>query len=171
MDIDIETVRLRNLARSDGAILREALVDGVVARNMMNIPYPFHKGAEYEYIERMSRFGVKGIVGYVYGVETLVGTCGLHLPFEDNNECDFEVGLMVFEKYWNQGIGMRAIELLIERAPKKASIGAGVMNDNLASICMFEKLGFTENGECICSSKGRGGEEIPGKLFILKRDD
>ena len=169
MKIDVDSIRLRHLARSDAPAIRAGLEDGVLARNMMNIPFPFHVGAEYEFIERVSKNGARGIVGYVDGIETLLGTCGIHLPFDDAKEADFEVGYMVFQKYWSNGVGTRAIELLISTVDVDATIAAGVMHDNPASLRVFEKLGFVATSESVCPSKGRGGEEVPTTVFILNQ--
>lgn len=51
-----------------------------------------------------------------------------------------EVGLFIFNKYWNRGFGMQAIELL--RAKHPGRLLANINPANERSIRFFRKLGF-----------------------------
>ena len=168
MFIDLESVRLRHLARSDGNAIRAALFDGRVARNLANVPFPFPEGAEYVYIERVSKIGGRAIVGRVNGIEILLGSCGVHELITQPSDLDYSCGYWIAPEFWGHGIGTRAIELLITTTPADAIISASVMDDNPVSIHIFEKLGFVKTGPEVCTSKGRGADVSASKFTLMR---
>ena len=60
-----------------------------------------------------------------------------------------ELGVSVLEAYWNQGVGTKLMEYLIEWAKESKTIrkiNLRVRSDNHSAIHVYKKLGFIEEG-------------------------
>ncbi|MFL0195681.1 GNAT family N-acetyltransferase [Clostridium sp. WILCCON 0269] len=60
-----------------------------------------------------------------------------------------ESGVSVLKKYWGNGIGKELIKYLIDWSKNSGIIrklNLRVRNDNIRGICLYKKLGFSEEG-------------------------
>ncbi len=84
------------------------------------------------------------------------------LSFEESGER--EVGYWIGKKYWGKGLATKALSMFLGHV-RARPLYARVAKDNIASIRVMEKCGFTISGEDKGFSNTRG-EEV--EEFILK---
>lgn len=84
----------------------------------------------------------------------IIGECGLLNSQKPKNE-EIEIAYMIDKTYWNQGFGSEICRFLIEEAfetVKTERIIAGMYADNVKSIKLIEKQGFTLSNEGVSKS-------------------
>lgn len=97
----------------------------------------------------------------------IIGDASLNrLPRRMNHRGDF--GIAVLKEYWNQGIGNRLLEEVINFAKENSFevIELQVRSDNTAAIHLYEKFGFQKFGTHESFFK-IGEEEIPFDYMYL----
>jgi RimJ/RimL family protein N-acetyltransferase len=73
----------------------------------------------------------------------VVGWCGIKYHHDTK---EYDLGYRLMKQYWNQGIATRASLMAIDYAIyalRLKKLYATVINENIASIKIIEKLGFT----------------------------
>lgn len=80
-----------------------------------------------------------------------------------------EVSYWIGRAYWGQGVATRALADFLEHANATRPIYARVAKDNVASIRVLEKCGFTTVSEETGFANARG-EEIAELVLELKAD-
>lgn len=100
-----------------------------------------------------------------------IGSCGLH---SWNREAHYaEIGCDIAHPYWGYGYGREAMRRLIEfgwRQMKLNRIEADVVQGNLRSIKMLQKLGFKQEGT-LRQRILKGGKYYDIHIFGLLRSD
>jgi RimJ/RimL family protein N-acetyltransferase len=76
-----------------------------------------------------------------------------------------EVSYWIGKPYWGQGIATRALSTFLAYVSTARPIYARVVHDNVASLRVLEKCGFTVIGEARGFANARGAEV---KEFILR---
>lgn len=97
----------------------------------------------------------------------IIGDASLNrLPRRMNHRGDF--GIAVLKEYWNQGIGNRLLEEVINFAKENSFevIELQVRSDNTAAIHLYEKFGFQKFGTHESFFK-IGEEQIPFDYMYL----
>jgi RimJ/RimL family protein N-acetyltransferase len=79
---------------------------------------------------------------------------------------DPEISYWLGKSYWGKGIATQALTLFLEIVPQRP-LYARVAKDNIASIRVLEKNGFTLSGEGKWFSNARGSE-VEELLWVLK---
>ncbi|MCJ8282257.1 MAG: GNAT family N-acetyltransferase [Rivularia sp. ALOHA_DT_140] len=77
----------------------------------------------------------------------IIGTCGYHNWLQKSFIA--EIGYELSKAYWRQGIMTEALTAMIKFGFEKMDLNrieATVMLDNIASMTLLEKLGFTQEG-------------------------
>lgn len=77
-----------------------------------------------------------------------IGTCGFHC-WDETSKC-VDIGYDLQEAYWGQGLMSEAIRAMIDFAKSKmkvSQIHAHIYVDNVKSINLAERFGFTFNGQ------------------------
>ena len=163
MSLDFSTIRLRHLARSDRPAISSAIGLLEVAKNLTAVPHPYSQGKEWDWVEPAQGRSVFAVVGKVDGREVMLGTVGMR--------CESDMGhigyFWIAPDYWGQGIGTRAIELILSKAVAAGfkQCKAEVMKDNPASRAIFEKCGFKLAGCVNLYSRARN-TTVPCWCFI-----
>jgi ribosomal-protein-alanine N-acetyltransferase len=79
---------------------------------------------------------------------TKIGTCGFHC-WDTTNQC-VDIGYDLLEEYWRQGFMSEALNAILDFARNEMMVkrvNAHIYVDNLKSIRVVERLGFTFQGE------------------------
>ncbi|KAI1469483.1 acyl-CoA N-acyltransferase [Daldinia caldariorum] len=107
------------------------------------------------------------------GGGTFAGAIGL-IPRADIEYRTWEVGYWVAMDHWGKGIATSALKAFsawaFEQFPELLRIEAGVFSENVASLRVLERAGFTREGlrrQAICKK----GKIIDQVTFSLLRDD
>jgi RimJ/RimL family protein N-acetyltransferase len=77
-----------------------------------------------------------------------------------------EISYWVDRKYWGKGIATKAVRLFLDELAVRP-LYARAAYDNIASIAVLYKYGFTKIGSSKFFANARG-EEIVEEIFILK---
>ena len=94
-----------------------------------------------------------------------MGTCGFHCW--NKNNAKTEIGYDLLKEYWGNGYMQEAIDEIIKYAECVMSIkqiDANIFVDNVKSIRLLEKFGFTVTGSRNYVFRGR---EYPHKIYSL----
>ena len=81
-----------------------------------------------------------------------------------------EVSYWIGKEYWGKGIATRALSEFLARGNQTRSIYARVAKDNLGSLRVLEKCGFTKIGEAKGFANARG-EEIDELVLELRANE
>ena len=87
----------------------------------------------------------------------VVGYLGSWIDADVVAEPTRELGYWLGKPYWGKGIATRALALLLRELPTRP-IFAHAAKDNLGSIRVLEKCGFTRIGESMYFAHARGAE-------------
>ena len=158
----------------------EGIVDSInqVGREKIHLlveEFPLSVEEEREYLEGLDRdrnlFLVVVSGGQATGEGRIVGGVGV---FQDRGGRSPKtrhlcgVGLHLIREYRGQGIGTRLLELAVEWARQQGylKMDASIFSTNAASLALFRKLGFVEEGRRRCQFLVEGGfvdEVLVGK--------
>lgn len=125
------------------------LNDKEVIRGLENPVIPYTKDRLQQYILKM----ISTPDNYMFAIIDVrsnehIGNVKLHNFNEHANHC--EVGIMIGDKnFWNKGVGTEALSLVLWFAfdvLKVNKVWASVHQTNLASLNLFQKLGFIQEG-------------------------
>ena len=89
-----------------------------------------------------------------------IGSVDLFNYEADNNSAG--VGISILKEYRRNSFGLQALKLLVEEAFKKnklTSLHCSIYDDNIASIRLFESIGFQRNMRSDFLSKNEGEKE------------
>ena len=81
-----------------------------------------------------------------------------------------EVSYWIGKTYWGQGIATRALADFLAHVNRRRTIYARVAKDNLGSIRVLEKCGFSITGEAKGFANAHGGE-TEELILELAEDD
>ena len=141
-------VQLRILNTADKTRLAQIANNKKIWENVRDsFPYPYTQKDAKEFIEMQS----KSETEQVFAIDRNGELCGLiGLIFQkDVYRNSAEIGYWIGEPYWGQGIGTKAVELIVQNALEKLKlvrIFAGAFEYNIGSIKVLEKNGFQKEG-------------------------
>jgi RimJ/RimL family protein N-acetyltransferase len=169
----VETIRtqrlvLRPLRASDAGPIALHASDARLARMTALIPHPYPPGAAEAFVEA-SLAGRRGEEVWAIDAtpvegEELIGILGF-------KRASGELGYWVGPPYWNAGYATEAVRALVAHLfarPDVAALRASVFADNLSSVAVLAKAGFSEAGGTRLYSVARG-EEVAGRLYRYER--
>ncbi len=140
---------LRPFDESDAASILEQLKNGVVGRNMSNVPYPYTINDAKKFIAHSKKSGINK-ADYHFCIESegkLVGAVSLSKVDLKNRHA--VLGYWLGRPYWRKGIMSEAVFLILKFAFEKLKLNrieAKTMAPNIASARLLEKLGFKKEG-------------------------
>ncbi len=144
---------LREWRESDHTSLVENANNPNVARNLRDIfPSPYTLQHAYEWLTCVQELPPGSNLAIDVGGDA-VG--GIGLRFERNDEA--EIGFWLGEPYWSHGIMTEALSAFTRHAFQTftlQTIHASVFPWNTASCRVFEKSGYTNEGQITPSAKG-----------------
>jgi len=160
LGVDLE---LREFTLEDAGRVRELLDDPSVSRWTRNIPYPYTRQNAIDWITASSDDPEKHPFAVTAGEELLA--CVSYWPEGE----DIEVGYWVGRDYWGQGVGTRALRLLLERAdfPHERRVVARVKVGNERSERVLQKCGFEFSEDCLCP---QDDDMVDARLFVRTAD-
>lgn len=132
-----------------------------VVKNLASWPWP----PDRAFTERRcggARDTAEGFVGAVCKNGVIIGGMGIHSG---------GMGYMFARDHWGKGYATEMGRILIDHCMITYdwdNIKADVMQDNPASARVLEKLGFENQGECMCECAARGAD-VPAFDYLLTR--
>ncbi|MEO9319843.1 MAG: GNAT family protein [Nitrososphaera sp.] len=163
-------VNLRTLRETDAASLFNYLQDEKVTKYLRAIPNPYTLKDARDFI-KTSHLLLQKQIEFDFGIEycnaaniQLVGIVALAKATEGGHGAA-EVGYWVGASYWNRGIASESLALVVDyafSALRLHSVHAYVMKENLASIRVLEKCGFSLEKELPSNTRkdGRWVDEV-----------
>jgi RimJ/RimL family protein N-acetyltransferase len=145
-----ERIILRKLRPSDAESIWLNARDKEISRYMTNLPYPYKLKDAKQFIGRSigrSKAGKKLNLGLALKESgQVVGVFSLTLQ---KNLLIAETGYWIGKKYWRQGFGSEALQLILKfgfKNLKLKKIFAKVLKGNPSSAVLLEKNGFKFEG-------------------------
>ncbi|EKE77821.1 GNAT family N-acetyltransferase [Gallaecimonas xiamenensis] len=164
-----ERVYLRSMTKADAAALF-AIYGSEATMAFASDPAFSSLGMVYQMLESVARLESSGeslewaIVEKARG--KLIGTCGLHSFTPSRAEC--EVGCLLNQAYWGQGLMSEALRLLFGHAKTLGvcRLLADIDAPNHNSIRLFKGLGFEQAGPLyrlvLIDESLAAGQALPG---------
>ena len=175
IELKSEKLILRKLRTSDAASIYLNARDKEIPRFMPPLPYPYKLADAKEFIKNSIKEWVSGD-NITFGItlkekDEVIGTIALNQ--KRSSPFVAEVGYWLGKKYWRQGIGTEALQLILSYGFNKLKlkrIFAKVLSGNEASYTLLKKNGFKFEG-CLrrhVFSRGRWHDDL---IFgILKEE-
>jgi len=152
----IQTLRgsridLRRLRRSDAGSIQKYANDPAVARFLPLLPHPYGMNDAREWINLTHRTS-RNNSAYHFGIENsesseIIGMMSLRNI--NRTDLNAEVGYWVARKFWGRGIATEALRLILRFSFEQVGLHrvyAVVLEKNIGSVSILEKLGFTREG-------------------------
>ena len=140
-----------------------------VAKQTGTICHP-HTYLHAEFWVMISRNYWNRRLAYNYVIENdgrVIGSIGLFRP---KPEVEFEVGYMLSQTFWGQGLMTEAVKALLITAREDLGLmrcHAGVFSDNPGSAALLKKIGFALAGEDAYFSVARG-KTASGNRYVCE---
>ncbi|KZL19337.1 ribosomal-protein-S5-alanine N-acetyltransferase [Pseudovibrio axinellae] len=139
-----------------------------VASMLSGMAHPFTQEDGNSFIHRGNTNDPEKVVLWVIDDGSgLIGSTWMKLDGETG-----WVGFWIGKPHWGKGHMSEALQAALSYAFDERGISrfsAGVFHDNPASFRVLEKLGFSQTGENLIPSKGRGGTMVPHILMELPK--
>lgn len=142
---------LRPLRSRDAQDLQRQVNRRDVVQFLAEVPYPYTLKDAQWFIREMTKAEKKG-KDYVFAIctpddDTLIGVVGLHNihPIHKHGVLGYWLG----KKYWGNGYMTEAVSLMLRFAfseLKLHRIGVSAYTENMGSLSVIRKNGFTEEG-------------------------
>nr|WP_306268823.1 GNAT family N-acetyltransferase [Pararhizobium sp. IMCC3301] len=170
VDIVTDRLRLSPLGPEHRSTVVAALSDGVVARNLTRVPYPY-TGEDFD--RSAAEFSETGREGELrlaisdWKTGAFLGVIGLR-----SGEQHPEIGYWLARLYWDKGIMREAAAALLDHIfalSEQTVIRAGYFVDNQRSEKVLGFLGFREIGSSRVYSLARG-EDVDHRDMELTRE-
>jgi [ribosomal protein S5]-alanine N-acetyltransferase len=146
MEILFEGIILRPWSIDDAAELAEIANNKNIADNLRDLfPFPYNLRDARKWLKMVLPENLPPKYFAIKIGKTLVGSIGI-VPKEDIYRKNVEIGYFLSEKFWGQGIAVRAIKAATSYAFNEFDIVrvyAEPFADNLRSRKALEKAGFT----------------------------
>ncbi len=156
--IKTDRLLLRPLRRDDAPAICEALSSWEVVKNLARVPWPYELADAEMFIAKAGERAAAGEEHtFVVDDGSLVGAISVR-GIEDG---DAAVGYWLAEPAWGRGYATEALQALVDYVFKTlpvASLSAGVITDNPASMRVLEKAGFVRSGPTQCATLARGDQ-------------
>ena len=146
--LDLGDLHIRPWRKSDlDALLRYANNPKIAANLRDQFPYPYTRRDALDYLEYVRTMDVPMSFAVEHGGEA-IGGLGFKLGV-DIARISAEMGYWLGEPFWGRGLTTRAVAASSDWAfenYKVVRIFATVFSENVASIRVLEKSGFTAEG-------------------------
>ena len=167
--LQTEHLLLRPPQAGDIRLIVSLLGDYEVSRNLSTVPHPYTEDDARAYIVSQADARARG-EGYGFTIlrksdGALIGICGVH-PARA-----FEIGYWVGKPYWRCGFATEAVGAVVAFAFQVLdadSVRASVIEDNLASGRVLEKLGFVPCGNEERLNLSRGHNVFCHKVILTR---
>ncbi len=141
---------LRPLQRRDAEALVKYANDKIIAL-YTRLPHPYRLQDALDFIPK-TRQKQRQNKGYELGIELketkeIIGMMSIRDIDQQNKNA--EVGYWIGRKYWGQGLGSEALQLMIQFCFNKLKLKrlyAKVLHPNIASASLLQKQGFVLEG-------------------------
>jgi RimJ/RimL family protein N-acetyltransferase len=163
-----QRINLRTLREADALPIYENIRDNEVTKYLREIPSPYMLRDAYDFIKTSQVLLQRGLE-FDFAIEYADPTLGqsvagiIALAKIGNHglkkEKTAEVGYWVGRKYWGNRIATDALSLITEYGFEELGLGAVyacVMRENLTSIHLLEKCGFSFDKELPKNTKKNG---------------
>ncbi|MBW2965154.1 GNAT family N-acetyltransferase [Candidatus Woesearchaeota archaeon] len=126
--------------------------DPKIAQWLDNLPHPYKRKDGEFFVKKIVRKGVEAKTDYpfvIYEKEhgEIIGGIGIH--HVNNKHKHAEIGYWIGRKFWRQGYGTEAVNLLLRfafRRLKMNKVYARAFGPNKASQALLKKAGFKPEG-------------------------
>lgn len=150
-EIETERLLLKNISYEDKDFILKQFSSDSINRFLFDAE-PLHTLEEADelihfYVQPEPRMQYRWILT-LKSNGAKIGTCGFHCWDKDKNCVD--MGYDLREEYWGKGLMSEAIKAILAFAQKEMKVSqvyAHIYVDNLKSIRLVERFGFTFNGE------------------------
>lgn len=146
--LDLGDIQVRPWRKNDlDALLRYANNPKIAANLRDQFPYPYKRRDALDYLEYVRTMDVPMSFAVEHGGEA-IGGIGFKLGV-DIARISAEMGYWLGEPFWGRGLTTRAVTASSDWAfenYKVVRIFATVFSENVASIRVLEKSGFTAEG-------------------------
>jgi RimJ/RimL family protein N-acetyltransferase len=151
----------------DAPALASAIADEAIARNLANVPWPYHMRDAEAYLASPRDPVLPSLLIFDLGqgAPQLAGACGLGR----RSSGAVELGYWIAKSFWGRGLATEACTALIEmgRAVGLERIEGSHFLDNPASGRVLEKLGFEATGIVAPRMSCARGTDVPARLMRL----
>ena len=170
-EIETERLLLKNISKEDNKFILKHFSDESVNKYLYDAE-PLSNLKEADdiinfYLKSEPRAQHRWIIYHKFDRKK-IGTCGFH--FWDRANSSVDIGYDLQKEYWCKGIMSEALSKVLSFAVNEMNvkkINAHIYTDNIASISLTRKLGFTFNGETeICVFRGK---EYLHHIYTLDR--
>ena len=167
-------INLRYHLSSDAVSIFRYASDEAISRHTF-IPHPYTIKDAHEFI-KLSGSARRKKVAYHYGIEDketgqIIG--GIGLEAIDRVHHKGEIGYWVARPFWRQGIMTEAISLILGLCFAEVELHrvyAHVFPDNIASMRVLEKVGFTREG-LLRQAAMKNGSFVDTYIYSILEDE
>lgn len=160
-----ERLLLRPGWAEDAADLAELIADPAIARNLMNVPWPYAIGDAQRYLAAQQERSFPDFLIFkrTRGAPKLIGGCGINARDDGARE----LGYWIARRYWGLGFATEAAAAVmrIVRASGIKPVTASHFSDNPASAGVLRKLGFRATGRTERRHSAGRGKPVEALLF------
>ena len=140
-------ISLREFRDSDAERLVELANNPAVSRFLTDsFPYPYTLDDANWWIQTGNKSSIARVIEYQ---GNFVGSVGAE-PGSGEKQKQYGIGYWLGEPYWGRSIMTEALSLFVDELFSSTSVErlqAWVYTDNVASIRVLEKVGFSKDGE------------------------
>jgi RimJ/RimL family protein N-acetyltransferase len=152
----------------DAPALASAITDEAIARNLANVPWPYHMRDAEAYLASPRDPVLPSLLIFELGAGApqLIGSCGLGRRASGA----VELGYWIARPFWGRGFATEACTALvaIARSLGLERIEGSHFLDNPVSGRVLEKLGFEASGIVAPRLSCARGVEVPARLMRLQ---
>jgi RimJ/RimL family protein N-acetyltransferase len=152
----------------DAPALASAIADEAIARNLANVPWPYHMRDAEAYLASPRDPVLPSLLIFELGTGApqLIGSCGLGRRASGA----VELGYWIARPFWGRGFATEACTALvaIARSLGLERIEGSHFLDNPVSGRVLEKLGFEASGIVAPRLSCARGVEVPARLMRLQ---
>lgn len=148
IETDRLTLRAPNMA--DAPALHQLANDKYIHDMLARLPHPYTRAHAVDFITNLARTKDEHAYAIVTENDNFIGVIGWHLT----RELGMELGYWIGKPHWGKGYASEVAIALVQAAGNAGyqELFANAKTDNLASIRVLQKAGFTETsseiGDC-----------------------
>ncbi len=140
------SVKLRRIERKDANILMELNNNDVIAKSVVGNPRKVNIEEQLLWMDSLAkeRNTVRMMIEYGSNPVGTIIISSIDLDNETGN-----MNIKILPEFHGKGIGTKALALACQYAfveMKLSCLTAHILSDNLASVMLFKKIGFIEEG-------------------------
>ena len=176
LTLSVPPYTLRPLRLPDGADVHRLVNDWSVVRMLSHLPFPYPRELADQWIASTIERQTAGKAWHfaICEGETLIGCIGLSIGHSGDSlkGQTARIGYWVGRPYWRRGIARACVGHVVRWAFDTLSVAeivADVAEDNLASLALLDRLGFTHAGATRVPFLSRGQDPYPVLTYRLDR--